>query len=77
MHDVVASRGPKCFMVSETASPTVINNLAVAGQAARQAARQAGRQASVPMAAAAVIIRVRRLQALDCSPLWAPPVRNH
>lgn len=34
MHDVVASWGPKCFMVSETASPTVINNLVVAKQAA-------------------------------------------
>lgn len=39
MHDVVASWGRKCFMVSETVSPTVINNLVVA--------RQAGRQASV------------------------------
>lgn len=34
MHDVVASRGPKCFMVSDTTSPTVINNLVVARQAA-------------------------------------------
>ena len=34
MHDAVASQGPKCFMASETISPTVINNLVVAGQAA-------------------------------------------
>lgn len=34
MHDVVTSQGPKCFMVSETVSPTVINNLVVARQAA-------------------------------------------
>lgn len=34
MHDVVTSQGPKCFMVSETVSPSVINNLVVATQAA-------------------------------------------
>lgn len=34
MHDVVTSQDPNCFMVSETISPSVINNLVVAGQAA-------------------------------------------
>lgn len=34
MHGVSTSHDPKCFMVSKTISPTVINNLMVSRQAA-------------------------------------------
>lgn len=52
MHDAVTSQAPKCFMVSETVSPTVINNLVVA------------RQTAVLGAAAVSVTRcVRKMQA--------------